>query len=118
MCLGMSWGYSRQLASIASASSARPEMTEVLAKLAESIPDEQLTFTGIQLNKDYQAAVHIDAKNISTSWIIGLGEYSGGELWVMDPLRTSGRRHPSQRFPLSTSLPSFRIGFPEPLTTL
>ena len=85
MCLGMSWGYSRQLASIASASSARPELTKLLAKLAESIPDEQLTFTGIQLNKDYQAAVHIDAKNISTSWIIGLGEYSGGELWVIDP---------------------------------
>ena len=29
--------------------------------------------------------VHVDANNLGPSWIIGLGDYTGGELWLADP---------------------------------
>merc|ERR1719174_1485220 len=41
-------------------------------------------FTTIQLNKNYAAKMHVDGNNHGPSYIIGLGEYTGGEVWVMD----------------------------------
>eukprot|EP00928_Gymnodinium_smaydae_P086356 TRINITY_DN7040_c1_g1_i2.p1 TRINITY_DN7040_c1_g1~~TRINITY_DN7040_c1_g1_i2.p1 ORF type:complete len:282 (+),score=9.93 TRINITY_DN7040_c1_g1_i2:104-949(+) len=41
-------------------------------------------FTSVQLNYGYASKPHVDKNNLGTSFIIGLGEYSGGELWVHD----------------------------------
>eukprot|EP00439_Symbiodinium_sp_Y106_P086235 s163_g32.t1 len=41
--------------------------------------------TEIQLNKNYNARLHVDKNNSGPSWIVALGEFSGGELWVYDP---------------------------------
>ena len=41
-------------------------------------------FTSIQYNKNHRAAKHKDAKNTGISYIIGLGDYTGGELIVYD----------------------------------
>lgn len=50
-------------------------------KLAKDfIPD--FKFTSIQFNKNYQIQKHIDGNNTGVSYIIGLGDYEGGELLV------------------------------------
>ena len=44
------------------------------------LPD--FRFTTIQFNRSYKMAKHLDAKNAGVSYIIGLGDYTGGELIV------------------------------------
>tara|TARA_R110000824_G_scaffold401481_2_gene612350 strand:+ start:502 stop:1065 length:564 start_codon:yes stop_codon:yes gene_type:complete len=44
--------------------------------------DPSFECTSIQFNKNYQIAKHIDGRNVGDSYIIGLGDYSGGELIV------------------------------------
>mmetsp|Transcript_43885 Transcript_43885/g.103793 ORF Transcript_43885/g.103793 Transcript_43885/m.103793 type:complete len:552 (-) Transcript_43885:78-1733(-) len=41
-------------------------------------------FTSVQVNKNYASRLHVDANNVGKSLIYGLGNYSGGELWVED----------------------------------
>eukprot|EP00446_Apocalathium_sp_SHHI-4_P032421 CAMPEP_0177246294 /NCGR_PEP_ID=MMETSP0367-20130122/50929_1 /TAXON_ID=447022 ORGANISM="Scrippsiella hangoei-like, Strain SHHI-4" /NCGR_SAMPLE_ID=MMETSP0367 /ASSEMBLY_ACC=CAM_ASM_000362 /LENGTH=526 /DNA_ID=CAMNT_0018698297 /DNA_START=63 /DNA_END=1640 /DNA_ORIENTATION=- len=41
-------------------------------------------FTSIQVNVNYAARPHVDRNNLGQSQIIGLGDYTGGELWVHD----------------------------------
>ena len=41
-----------------------------------------IKFTTIQFNKNYQCAKHIDKNNVGESSIIGLGDYEGGELLI------------------------------------
>jgi hypothetical protein len=43
---------------------------------------KHLDFTTVQVNKNYQCAKHIDGNNVGISTIIGLGDYTGGELLV------------------------------------
>ena len=74
MCLGMSWNYSSRVASIPPTTKERPNLTKLLASFADRIPDPNFTYTCIQLNMDYNAMIHVDANNLGTSFIIGLGE--------------------------------------------
>ena len=55
---------------------------ELLQKLTELINnyDPDFKFTTIQLNKNIQSPRHIDKNNVGYSYIIGLGDYNGGEL--------------------------------------
>tara|TARA_Y100000389_G_scaffold24069_1_gene20761 strand:- start:1408 stop:2034 length:627 start_codon:yes stop_codon:yes gene_type:complete len=46
--------------------------------------DPKFKFTTIQYNKNMRAARHVDGRNVGTSYIIGLGDYTGGELIVYD----------------------------------
>jgi hypothetical protein len=48
------------------------------------IGDSAFKFTTIQYNKNQQTDKHKDAKNVGVSYIIGLGNYTGGELIVYD----------------------------------
>lgn len=41
-------------------------------------------FTSIQVNKDCAAALHVDSNDAGSSYIIGLGKYVGGQLWIGD----------------------------------
>ena len=44
--------------------------------------DPNFKFSSIQFNKNNRTAKHKDAKNVGTSYILGLGDYTGGELIV------------------------------------
>eukprot|EP00434_Breviolum_minutum_P020061 symbB.v1.2.017697.t1/scaffold1385.1/size122333/6 len=62
-----------------------PRLTMLLAKLArEEIPDADFRYTSVQLNYGYSAKLHCDKNNLGPSFIIGLGPYTGGELFVAD----------------------------------
>merc|ERR1719353_2084059 len=39
-------------------------------------------FTSIQVNVNYASRPHVDRNNLGESFIIGLGKYTGGSLWV------------------------------------
>jgi hypothetical protein len=38
----------------------------------------------MKVNHNYTAQMHVDGSNIGPSLIIGLGEYTGGELFTAD----------------------------------
>lgn len=60
-----------------------PTIARLLAKFAaQGIPE--FKYTSIQLNMNYCAKLHVDANNVGPSYIIGFGNYEGGQLWVMD----------------------------------
>jgi len=64
-----------------------PNITKVLVKLIQSCPEaqaERFKYTTLQLNRNYPAKLHVDRNNHGPSYIIGLGNYTGGELWIMD----------------------------------
>ena len=39
-------------------------------------------FTSVQINKNHRCCKHIDSYNVGVSYIIGLGDYTGGELRI------------------------------------
>ncbi len=58
-----------------------PELQDIFKRFTQLyIPD--FYYTQIQLNKDFSSPPHYDSKNIAESYIIGLGDYTGGELCV------------------------------------
>ncbi len=42
-------------------------------------------YTTMQLNKDFHCSLQVDKNNDGPSFIIGLGDYSGRELWIYRP---------------------------------
>jgi len=80
MCLGVTSHYTKG-AQVSAATRHRPGLARLLCSFArKEIPD--FHFTSIQVNKDYQAAMHVDKNNLGPSWIVGLGNYTGGWLWM------------------------------------
>jgi len=71
-------GYSLRLKDIPK----RCNQSYLLAKelCEKELPD--FKFTSIQFNKNYKIAKHIDKFNTGKSYIIGLGDYEGGELLI------------------------------------
>lgn len=61
----------------------RPGLTRLLALLGRKMLPDDFTFTSIQVNRNLQCPLHVDDFNAGESIIIGLGEYSGGELWTL-----------------------------------
>ena len=69
-----------------SALSKQPKYSKLLnqsMKLINSF-DPDFECSTIQFNKNYQITKHIDGNNVGESYIIGLGNYAGGELIVYD----------------------------------
>ena len=64
---------------------------ELLRLLLDVLNDEEIsgdrpgTFTSICLNVNYAANLHVDKNNYDFSYIVGLGEYTGGQLFIADP---------------------------------
>jgi len=59
----------------------RPRLTKLLTAFAqEHIPG--FTYTSIQINKNYASALHCDKRNMGDSFIVGVGNYTDGALWV------------------------------------
>ncbi len=44
--------------------------------------DPDFKYTTIQVNKNIQSPPHVDKNNVGDSYIIGLGEYTGGDLVI------------------------------------
>ena len=47
-------------------------------------PEPDFKYTTIQYNKNHKCAKHKDKNNVGDSYIIGFGDYTGGELIVYD----------------------------------
>jgi hypothetical protein len=58
----------------------RPNLCQLLARYCEA-NRPGFKFTSIQVNKNYESALHCDKKNLGPSAIIGLGNYEEGWLW-------------------------------------
>ena len=71
---------------ILSCLSKQPKYSVLLKKAMNFINtfDPEFECTTIQFNKNYKIAKHIDSNNVGESYIIGLGNYVGGELIVYD----------------------------------
>jgi hypothetical protein len=79
MCLGAikTYGYGVR-SSMATVS--RPNLTNLLVcYMKQAKPD--FKFTSIQVNKNYLSALHVDSNNMGPSFIVGFGNYIGGEVW-------------------------------------
>lgn len=60
-----------------------PWLAKLLAKFGrQAHPD--FCFTSVQVNINYASRPHVDRNNLGKSQIIGLGDYSGGSIWVHD----------------------------------
>ena len=57
------------------------------------LKDPKFKFTSIQYNKNNRAARHRDAKNVGVSYIVGLGDYTGGELIIFDENEQNPVKH-------------------------
>eukprot|EP00747_Dinoflagellata_sp_TGD_P104256 gnl/TRDRNA2_/TRDRNA2_169203_c3_seq3.p1 gnl/TRDRNA2_/TRDRNA2_169203_c3~~gnl/TRDRNA2_/TRDRNA2_169203_c3_seq3.p1 ORF type:complete len:166 (+),score=11.34 gnl/TRDRNA2_/TRDRNA2_169203_c3_seq3:93-590(+) len=61
-------------------------MQDSLAKLPwKNLRDHDPAFkyTTIQLDRNYRVRLHVDGNHHRPSMIMGLGDYSGGDLWIM-----------------------------------
>jgi hypothetical protein len=56
------------------------EYPELDTQLKDFIQDKSFEYTTVTLNKNFKCLPHYDSKNIGDSYIIGLGDYTGGEL--------------------------------------
>lgn len=84
MILGM-YVYSSTVG-VSLATARRPWLTKLLVGFLRSECGEGKPFTSIQVNMNYAAKLHVDRNNLGTSHIVGLGNYTGGDLWVEDHL--------------------------------
>ncbi|CAE8711077.1 unnamed protein product, partial [Polarella glacialis] len=84
MCLGIVKPFFSPWVTCSRRTRMLPNVTRLATKLGERIPDEHFRYGSVQLNQNYSATLHVDKNNHGPSWIIGLGDYEGGQLWVMD----------------------------------
>lgn len=60
----------------------RPYLYKLLLEFGTQYVD--ISFNAITVNQNYQAAPHRDKQNIGESYLVAFGEYTGGELEMMD----------------------------------
>lgn len=58
-----------------------PKLFSLLKKFMHQ-HDPEFKYTTIQLNKNVMSPPHVDKNNVGPSYIIALGDYKGGELFV------------------------------------
>ncbi|CAE7323490.1 Zdhhc9 [Symbiodinium natans] len=68
---------------LSDASKKNPNLARLLSKFCQDA-HASFQFTSIQVNKNYAARPHVDKNNLGNSFIIGLGDYKGGDLWAHD----------------------------------
>ena len=75
-------GYRKML----SMKSREPKYKKLLyeTKKLMRLKDPKFKFTSVQYNKNHRTARHRDAKNVGVSYIVGLGNYTGGDLIIFD----------------------------------
>jgi hypothetical protein len=60
----------------------RPNFGLLLAKWAAQHLPPDFEFTSIQVNKNYNSALHVDSNNLGPSYVVGVGDFTEGQLWV------------------------------------
>jgi len=60
------------------------QLVLAINSLAARCLPQSFYYTTIQLNYNYQSRLHVDASNLGPSFIIGLGAYVGGSLYVYE----------------------------------
>jgi len=55
---------------------------ELFKKLQDFAIQENINYTTIQINKNIKSPPHIDKNNVGLSYIISLGDFTGGELII------------------------------------
>lgn len=60
------------------------ELFEEASKLMKQ-HNPSFKFSSIQINKDQKTIKHKDGRNVGKSYIIGLGDYTGGEVRLYNP---------------------------------
>jgi len=68
---------------VSSATGTYPNICKLLISALRAV-DKDFPFTGIQLNYNYASRPHVDKNNCGCSYIVGFGNYTGGELWMHD----------------------------------
>ena len=71
-----------------------PKVVQAIRHLASLRSEEAQSegYLSAQVNRARKLQVHKDKNNHSTSWLIALGDFTGGRLWLEDPL---GQHPPS-----------------------
>lgn len=62
----------------------RPSLTRELVRLGRHFLPKTFKFTSIQLNHGFASALHVDDYNSGPSYICGVGDYKGGDLWTLE----------------------------------
>lgn len=62
-----------------------PELKEIFQELIDLYCPEPFVFDQCQINRNWWSPPHKDAGNVGKSWIIGFGDYEGGETVVEYP---------------------------------
>jgi len=68
---------------VSAATTAHPNLCKLLVSAVQAI-DADFPFTSIQLNFNYASRPHVDKNNLGCSYIVGFGDYEGGQLWMED----------------------------------
>ncbi|CAK0814276.1 unnamed protein product, partial [Prorocentrum cordatum] len=101
MCLGMVKPY---FSPVTASRRTRllPNVTKLCTKFLRRQPDADrggFMYTSIQLNYNYNAKMHVDKNNHGPSYIIGLGSYTKGGLWIYDPNGTDFQKVTVSKLP-------------------
>ena len=59
-----------------------PDFQDYLDEFSYFHLPKDFIWTSVTINKNFKCKRHKDANNIGTSWIVGLGDYTGGECCV------------------------------------
>ncbi len=59
-----------------------PYLFKLILEFADVYVNPYCSFTSIQINDNYVCAPHKDVNNIGESYIVGFGNYLGGQLWI------------------------------------
>ena len=89
MCLGLVYGLGGQGMKVSKVSESCPLLTRLVTRFtAASLPpeaaDARFKFSSVQINYNYCARRHVDGNNLGPSYIVALGEHTGGGLWTAD----------------------------------
>ena len=82
-------GYAKALSS----KTKKKKYEEIYKEAKKLMNEKDPKFTSIQFNKNNKAKKHKDGKNVGISYIIGLGDYTGGELIVYDADGKKSKAH-------------------------
>lgn len=67
---------------VAKATRQHRHLVRLLVDFARAHTPEDFYFTSIQINKNNQTSIHTDSNNTGDSYIVGLGDYKGGDFWI------------------------------------
>ncbi len=59
-----------------------PELKPIIQQFCDLHCPERITVDQIQINKNWWSPAHFDSGNVGESYIVGLGDYTGGETCV------------------------------------